>query len=184
MNVLIPLAEGVEEIEAVVVVDVLRRAGIAVTTAAVGSERIVAASRGVTLVADTLWRDVDTGAFDALVLPGGGPGTERLKADKRVLEAVAEFDARGKTVAAICAAPTVLAAAGVLEGRAATCYPGCEKDLKGTRYTAKGPVVSDKHILTSQGPGTSFAFALALVERLAGKTTADKVAAGLLYRAG
>jgi len=180
MNVLMPLAEGFEEIEAVVVIDVLRRAGVAVTTAAIGHERIVTASRGVVLVAETVWEGLDLEAFDALVLPGGGPGTERLRADDRILEAVRAFDAAGKIVAAICAAPTVLAAAGILDGRAATCYPGCEKALAGARHTAKGPVVADGNVITSQGPGTSFAFALALVERLAGKAVAADVASGLL----
>ncbi len=180
MNVLMPLAEGVEEIEAVVVIDVLRRAGVTVTTAALGGNRVITASRGVVLVADTCWEEVDVEAFDALALPGGGPGTERLKADTRILEAVRAFHTQGKTVAAICAAPTVLAAAGILDDRAATCYPGCEKGLAGARYTAKDPVVQDGNILTSQGPGTSFAFALALVERLAGQATAAKVEKGLL----
>ena len=182
MNVLIPLAEGFEEIEAVVVIDVLRRAGITVTTAATGSERIVTASRGVALVADTLWRDSDTENFDAIILPGGGPGTERLKANDSVRETVVAFNAQGKTVAAICAAPTVLAAAGILSGRAATCYPGCEPELAEARYTAEEPAVIDGNIITSQGPGTSFAFSLALVERLTDKETATKVAQDLLYK--
>ncbi len=182
MNVLMPLAEGFEEMEAVVVIDVLRRAGIAVTTAATGDTRSVTASRGVVLVAESLWPDVDPDAFDALVLPGGGPGTARLKADPRVLDAVRAFHAQGKTIGAICAAPTVLAAAGILEGRAVTCYPGCEKGLAGTRYTAREPVVADGNVITSQGPGTSFEFALALVERLAGASTAAQVKAGLCLR--
>jgi len=182
MHVLMPLAEGFEEIEAVVTLDVLRRAGIDVTTAAITDERIVTASRGVVVVADTLWDGIDLDAFDALVLPGGGPGTERLRANPDILEAVRAFNKQGKLVAAICAAPTVLAAAGVLAGRAATCYPGCEKGLGDARHTDKGPVVQDGNILTSQGPGTSFAFALALVERLADKATAAKVARGLLLQ--
>lgn len=183
MNVLIPLAEGFEESEAVVVIDVLRRAGLTVTSVAMRDARQVTASRGVVLVADALWAAVDPDAFDALVLPGGGPGTERLKADTRILDAVRAFNAQGKTVAAICAAPIVLAAAGILDGRAATCYPGCEKALAGARYTARGAVVHDDNVITSQGPGTSFAFALALVARLAGKEVAAKVAKGLLVQA-
>ncbi len=134
------------------------------------------------LVADTLWPGVDPDAFDALVLPGGGPGTARLKADTRVLGAVRAFQTRGKTIGAICAAPTVLAAAGILEGRAATCYPGCEQGLAGARYTARGPVVADGNVITSQGPGTSFEFALALVGRLAGAAAAAQVKADLCVR--
>jgi 4-methyl-5(b-hydroxyethyl)-thiazole monophosphate biosynthesis len=182
MNVLLPLAEGFEEIEAVVVIDVLRRAGIAVTTAATGDTRSVAASRGVVLVADALWPEVEPDAFDALALPGGGPGTARLKTDARVLDAVRAFHAKGKTIGAICAAPTVLAAAGILEGRTATCYPGCEKGLAGARYTAGEPVVADGNVITSPGPGTSFEFALALAGRLVGAAAAAQVKAGLCLR--
>lgn len=182
MNVLIPLAEGFEEIEAVVVIDVLRRAGITVTTAATANERNVTASRGVVLVADALWHDIDTANYDAIILPGGGPGTKRLAANKSVCETVAAFNAQGKIVAAICAAPIVLAAAGILGGRAVTCYPSCETVLTGARYTAKEAVVIDGNVITSQGPGTSFAFSLALVERLTDKETAAKVAQDLLYK--
>ncbi|MBM4164071.1 MAG: DJ-1/PfpI family protein [Lentisphaerae bacterium] len=182
MNVLMPLAEGFEESEAVVVIDLLRRAGIAVTIAATGETRSVTASRNVVLVAETLWQEVDLDACDALVLPGGGPGTARLKADTRVLNAVRAFHTQGKTIGAICAAPAVLAAAGILAGHAFTCYPGCEKGLAGTRYTSQAPVVADGNVITSQGPGTSFEFALALVERLAGAATAAQVAAGLCLR--
>ena len=92
------------------------------------------------------------------------------------------FHAKGKTIGAICAAPTVLAAAGILEGRAATCHPGCEKGLAGARYTARETVIADRNVITRQGPGTSFEFALALVERLAGASTAAQVKAGLCLR--
>ncbi|NLL83543.1 MAG: DJ-1/PfpI family protein [Lentisphaerae bacterium] len=179
-RVVVPLAEGVEEIEAVVVVDVLRRAEIEVVTAATGNNTTVTASRGVVLVADTLWESLELDSFDALVLPGGGPGTRRLGEDQRVLEAVREFAQAGKVVAAICAAPMVLGAAGILEGRAATCYPSCESGLTGANYSAQEEVVVDGNLVTSQGPGTSFKFALALIEKLAGEELAASVAADLL----
>lgn len=178
MRVLVPLANGVEEIEAVTIIDVLRRGGIEVVAAAIGDTLTVKGSRGVTLLADTLWAPLDLDAFDALVLPGGGKGTEALNADARVLHAVSAFDAAGKVVAALCAAPTVLAAAGVLANRRATCYPTCASQL-GEAYD-EAPVIADGNIITGQGPGLSMLFALVLVQHLAGEETAHRVAAGLL----
>jgi len=178
MRVLIPLADGVEELEAVTVIDVLRRGGIDVTSAALGSALPVTGSRGVTLLADALWDALDTADFDALVLPGGGKGTETLLGDTRVIEAVQAFDGEGKYVAALCAAPTVLAAAGILENRKATCYPTCAEEL-GKAYD-NAPVIADGNVITSQGPGTAMLFALVLVQHLAGDEAAHRVADGLL----
>jgi 4-methyl-5(b-hydroxyethyl)-thiazole monophosphate biosynthesis len=178
MRVLIPLADGVEEIEAVTVIDVLRRGGVEVTSAALGSTLTVAGSRGIALLADASWAALDIGAFDALVLPGGGKGTDHLLADKRVLDAVRAFDAAGKYVTAICAAPTVLAAAGILKGRRATCYPTCAGQL-GESYD-DAPVIADGNLITSQGPGTAMLFALVLVQHFAGDEAAHTVAEGLL----
>jgi len=178
MRVLIPLADGVEELEAVTVIDVLRRGGIDVTSAALGDALPVKGSRGVTLLADAVWDSLDLESFDAIVLPGGGKGTENLLADTRVTEAVQTFDQAGKYVAALCAAPTVLAAAGVLKGRKATCYPSCAAEL-GRAYD-NAPVIADGNVITSQGPGTSMLFALVLVQHLAGDEAAHHVADGLL----
>ncbi len=179
MRVLIPLADGVEELEAVTVIDVLRRGGIDVTSAALGDALPVKGSRGVTLLADTVLDSLDLESFDAIVLPGGGKGTENLLADSRVTEAVQTFDQAGKYVAAICAAPTVLAAAGILkEGRKATCYPSCAEEL-GSAYD-NAPVIADGNVITSQGPGTAMLFALVLVQHLAGEEAARRVADGLL----
>jgi 4-methyl-5(b-hydroxyethyl)-thiazole monophosphate biosynthesis len=178
MRVLIPLADGVEELEAVTIIDVLRRGGIEVVSAALGEERAVHGSRGVTLLADALLASLDIDAFDALALPGGGKGTENLAADGRVVGAVQAFAAAGKFVAAVCAAPAVLAKAGVLKGRRATCYPACAEEL-GEAYD-DAPVIADGNIITSQGPGTAMLFALVLVQHFAGDEAARGVADGLL----
>ncbi len=178
MRVLMPLADGVEELEAVTVIDVLRRGGVDVTSAALGNTQTVTGSRGVKLLADALWASLDTEAFDAIVLPGGGKGTDHLLADTRVIETVQAFDAAGKFVAALCAAPTVLAAAGVLAHRKATCYPSVAGQL-GKSYE-DAPVIADGNIITSQGPGTAMLFALVLVQHFEDDETAHRVAEGLL----
>jgi 4-methyl-5(b-hydroxyethyl)-thiazole monophosphate biosynthesis len=178
MRVLIPLADGVEELEAVTVIDVLRRSGVEVVSAALGETLSVRGSRGVTVLADATWDALDIDAFDAITLPGGGQGTENLAADGRVIETVRAFVAANKFVTAICAAPTVLALAGVLKGRKATCYPACAEALGGAY--ADAPVIADDRIITSQGPGTAMLFALVLVQHFAGDEVARKVADGLL----
>lgn len=177
-RVLVPLADGVEEMEAVIVVDVLRRAGCEVVTAGLKT-RPVTASRKVVLVADTLLADVAIDSLDALVLPGGAAGTEALRADQRVLSAAKAMAAGGKLVAAICAAPLVLLDAGLLEGRRFTSHPGVkDRFTGGTRIDSR--VVEDGNIVTSQGAGTTFDFALALVTRLKGKPMAEAVAAAMV----
>ncbi len=178
MRVLIPLAEGVEELEAVTIIDVLRRGGIDVTSAAIGNALTVVCARGVSLLADAKWADLSPADFDVLVLPGGGRGTEALANDARVLDAVRTFHAEEKLVAAVCAAPTVLAKAGILKGHKATCYPTCAP-LLGTAYD-EAPVIADGNIITSQGPGTAMLFALVLVQHLVGERIAHQVADGLL----
>ena len=179
MRVLIPLADGVEELEAVTLIDVLRRGGIEVTSAALGEDRVVHGSRGVTLVADALWSALATEDFDAIVLPGGGKGTENLAADRRIVETVRAFDEAGKFVAALCAAPIVLAQAGILKDCKATCYPSCAKDL-GASYD-DAPVIADGNVITSQGPGTAMLFALVLIQHFTGdEALVRKVADGLL----
>lgn len=178
MRVLIPLADGVEELEAVTIIDVLRRGGIEVVSAALGTELAVYGSRGVTLLADALWDSLDIDSFDAITLPGGGKGTENLAEDPRVIETVQDFDQAEKFVTAICAAPTVLAQADILGDRRATCYPACAEVL-GDSYD-DAPVVADGNIITSQGPGTAMLFALVLVRYFAGDEVAHEVAAGLL----
>ncbi|MBM3975832.1 MAG: DJ-1/PfpI family protein [Planctomycetes bacterium] len=168
-RVLIPLADGFEEIEAVAIIDTLRRAGVTVVTAALRADplRVVHGAHGIDLVADTEL-GAQTGDFDALVLPGGMPGTKHLADDPRVLALVREMQRAGKHVAAICAAPSVLAKAGVLEGVAATSYPGFQDKLAGARVERGSRVVVAGRIVTSQGPGTALEFALELVRLLVG----------------
>jgi len=178
MNALVIFAEGVEPLEAVTIVDVLRRADVSVTTVSLTGSTAVRAAHRMTLTADALWPTVAPDEFDAIVLPGGGKGTEHLLADKRVGKAVQAFAADGRTVAAVCAAPTVLAAAGVLKGRRATCYPTCAQ-LLGESYD-DAPVIVDGNIITSQGPGTTMLFSLVLVQQLKGDVAAHEVAARLL----
>lgn len=178
MRALIPLAEGVEELEAVTIMNVLRRAGVKCVSVSLTDERTVRGSRDIKLVADATWYAVDEATFDVIILPGGGPGTERLMADERVIKAVQFFAQRGKFVAAICAAPMVLAKAQVLEGRKATCYPSCAQAL-GESFDDV-PVVVDDKIITGQGPGTALLFSLVLVEHLVDSKVAEQVAAEML----
>lgn len=177
-RVLVPLAEGCEEMEAVIVVDTLRRAKWDVVTAGL-KPGAVTASRGVKLVPDTTLDAVEVMSFDAIVLPGGNGGTQNLLGDARVLDAIRALHGAGRIVAAICAAPQVLHQAGVLDGRKATCYPGVESKLTRAR-TVPDRVAQDGNVITSRGPGTSFEFALALIERFDGPGPAREVAGGLL----
>ena len=167
-TVLVPLAQGCEELEAVTIIDLLRRADIEVVTAGLDREP-VRASRGVVLVPDT---DLDSAlerSYDMVVLPGGMPGAENLQQDARIRVLLQEMAADGRYIAAICAAPKVLAAAGLLEGRRATSFPGFldATTIAGLVYE-ETPVVKDGRLITSRGPGTAMDFALVLIEELAG----------------
>jgi 4-methyl-5(b-hydroxyethyl)-thiazole monophosphate biosynthesis len=176
MRVLVPLAEGFEEIEAVTIVDVLRRASIEVVTAALALSP-VRGSHGIVVHADARLDDVLGDEFDAIVLPGGMPGSRTLRDDERVLRVVRDMSARNKLVAAVCAAPIVLEAAGVLSGKRATSYPGNE--LPSARY-AEERVVVDGELVTSRGAGTALEFALVLVEKLAGPDVSKRLSSGMI----
>ena len=162
--VLIPLAEGCEEMEAVTLIDLLRRADIEVVTAALGDCR-VRCSRGTVLVADTGLDEVAGRDFDMVVLPGGLPGADYLNDDARVLGILKRHADRGAPVGAICAAPKVLATAGLLDGRRFTAYPGVFEDADAGTGEA---VESDGIVMTSRGPGTAMDFALEIIARLKG----------------
>lgn len=178
-TVLVPLAQGCEELEAVTIIDLLRRAGVTVITAGLDAEP-VKASRGTVLVPDTTLDAVMTQEFDMIVLPGGLPGADHLNNDARIHTLLKQMHDANKYTAAICAAPKVLASAGLLKGRHATSYPGSidAAALQDVMYEEK-PVVIDGKVITSRGPGTAMDFALNLIEQLLGKAKRDEVEAPL-----
>lgn len=180
-RVLIPLAEGCEELETVTLIDVLRRAGIEVVTASLSDNPQVTASRGVRLVADTTLEAVLDNSFDMVVLPGGQPGTNNLNADTRLHHLFKQMHENHHWIGAICAAPLVLAQAGLLAGRKATCYPGVLEPTKWPEIElCQDAVMCDHHIITSRGPGTAMAFALLIIEKLVDVQTRQNVEAGLV----
>ncbi len=176
-SVLIPLAQGCEELEAVTIVDLLRRAGVEVVTAGL-DEQPVQASRGVVLIPDMTLDSALKNSYDMVVLPGGLPGADNLEKDTRLIELLRQMAAEGKYTAAICAAPKVLAHAGLLDGKSVTSFPGVLDSVSGMDYQQQ-PVVTDGKVITSRGPGTAMDFALELIEVLVGKQTRDEVEAGL-----
>lgn len=176
-------APGLEECEGLLCVDLLRRSGVEVTIAAVGGEKVVKSARSISVVADALAEELDYSAFDAAILPGGIPGVDNLKTDATVRKVCTEFAAAGKVVAAICAAPSVLAAFGILQGKKATVYPGMEDKLTaaGAEYTGL-PITLDGNIITGEALGAAIPFALALASRLAGQQASNAVKQGIVYR--
>ena len=179
-RVLLPLAEGFEDLEAVTTVDILRRGGIEVVTAGLRPGPVRGA-RGTQVLPDSELGQASIDDFDMIALPGGQPGVANLRADARVIRLVKEMAAAEKPVAAICAAPMVLADAGILEGRRATAYPGSLEalDVKGLAFE-NSVLVTDGNIITSRGPGTAVDFGLALVEHLEGKAKRDEVEKALV----
>ena len=174
MNVLVPLAEGFEEIEAVTIIDVLRRAQIKVTVCGL-KEGAICGSHGIWIVPDAFQEKITEADFDAVVLPGGNPGFINLGNNERLLSTIRRMHAAGKLVAAVCAGPAVLARAGILEGATATIFPGMESELGKARYSPQRVVVSG-NIVTSQGAGTSLEFALKLVALLRDEAAAAAIA--------
>ena len=168
-RVLVPLADGCEELEAVTVIDLLRRAGVEVVTAGLG-EGPVTASRGVVLMPDRALDDVLDDDFDMIVLPGGLPGADHLDADARIHSLLQRMAEQGRYTAAICAAPKVLLNAGLLDGHKATAYPGAidGQQMAAGSQLLSDAVVTDGRVVTSRGPGTAMDFALELIEQLLG----------------
>ncbi len=179
-TVLVPLAQGCEELEAVTIIDLLRRAEIEVTTAGLDDQPI-RASRGTVLIADTTLDQVLDKTFDMIVLPGGLPGATHLEQDQRLRKLLQDNANSDRYVAAICAAPKALASAGLLDGKRATSYPGVLENMAvpGMSYQTQA-VVKDGKTITSMGPGTAMDFVLALIEELAGKEKRDAVEAPLM----
>ena len=173
------LADGFEEIEALSPVDLLRRAGVAVTTLGVGGKREIKGAHGITVLADAPDTDFADEAPTMVVLPGGMPGAANLDASPVVAKALANAAAAGGFLAAICAAPMVLGHKGYLAGKKATCYPGFEGELKGAE-THRAPVVRDGNVITGAGMGVAAEFALELVAALCGKDKAALLEKGIL----
>jgi 4-methyl-5(b-hydroxyethyl)-thiazole monophosphate biosynthesis len=171
MRVMVPLANGFEEIEAMAIVDILRRAGIRTdTVGVVGS--VIESKHGVRVMVDKRLNQVVPEEYDGIVLPGGSPGYQNLARSARLIEILREFNHRNKLIGAICGAPSILAKEGLLDDKKATIYPGYERMLAHPR---NGPVVVDGNIITSQGPGTAIQFALKIVEKLMGQAKAERL---------
>ena len=180
-SVLLPLAKGFEELEAVALIDVMRRGGIEVRVAYIEDELqgdLVLGANGITLQADTSIKNVISDDFDMMVLPGGWGGTYALAENARIVELLQEFK-ESKVVGAMCAAPFALKKAGVL-GSEYTCYPGAKEEIDHPGYRDDLKVVTDGNVMTSQGPGTAVCFGLAIVERLVGKESMQAVKDGML----
>ena len=173
MNVIVPLADGFEEIEAVTIIDVLRRAGISVTSVFLRVNPVIG-SHEIPVTADKNISGVSAADYDSIVLPGGMPGSKNLKEDERVIALIRELNSRERIVAALCAAPIALGHAGVLKGKRATCFPGFEGQMTGSIPVSE-PVVRDGRIITGKGPGCAIPFALALVEAFAGREKAENL---------
>ncbi len=179
MKILVPLANGFEEIEAVNVIDILRRADVDVVTAGL-KEGLVEGSHKIKMLPDTTLDKIDYRDFDGLVLPGGSPGFINLGNDERILKMAQEMDKVGKVVAAICAAPSVLIKAGVLQGRRATVSPSGKAQVEACANFSEERVLVDGNLVTSRSPGTALEFGLKLVEVLAGKEKMQMVKAQTL----
>lgn len=176
-NILVPVATGIEEIECVTIIDVLRRADIDVRVCSIEDREIIGA-HGIKIVADSLFLDEVLEDYDALVLPGGSEGAERFYDYSPLVQSLTSFVKTGQLVGAICASPAlVLARAGLLDSVKATCYPEYKSKLQ---HYQDERVVIDGNIITSQGPGTAFDFAFKLVEILAGAKISHKIKTGML----
>lgn len=180
MKAYIFLAEGFEEGEAIIPVDILRRANIEIDTVSVTGEKIVTSSHKVPVIADKLFSEITVEADDYLILPGGLPGTTNLMEHKELNELLKKHYDAGNEVAAICAAPSVLGKLGILEGKEAIVYPGFENNLLGATISKKSVVKAD-NIITARGVGVAIPFALKIVETIKGKETADKVKNAIVF---
>lgn len=181
-QVCIFLAEGFEEIEALTVVDILRRAGIDIQTVSVTGNKCVTSSHKVPVMADALFADIDFADIDMIVLPGGMPGTRNLEAHEALMGQVDAFYEQGKWLAAICAAPSIFGHRGMLKGKRACCFPEFESHLEGAQIVRDPVCVSDRFIV-SRGMGTAIPFGLEICAQLAGREKAGEIAAKIIYEA-
>lgn len=175
------LAEGFEEIEALTPVDVLRRAGLEVKTVAVGESKTVKGAHGIEVIADILESELKNDVPEAIILPGGMPGTTNLEGSEAVINTLMQSIINGSLVCAICAAPSILGIMGCLKHKNATCYPGFEEYLDGATFTDER-VIRDGNIITAKGMGCAHEFALCIVEALCGKEKADEIALSAIIK--
>lgn len=180
MKIVLFLAEGFEEIEALTVVDILRRGKCEIVTMSVDDKTKVIGKSEIEVFADMPFDKKTALDAEMIILPGGGLGTENIKNSENVIEVIKDFSEKGKKISAICAAPYVLGINGVLKGFKATCYPGFEKFLDGADIVDAN-VVCDRNIITSKGPGTAMEFALAILKELRGAECEKAVRDGLIY---
>lgn len=172
------LANGFEEVEALTVVDILRRAEIDVQTVSIYNSKTVTGGHGIAVTADITLSEMKEG--DMVFLPGGMPGVTNLEADKNVIQVLKDYEKNGKYIAAICAAPSILGHLGILKGKKAACYPGFEKDLIGAEVVFD-KVVRDRKVLTSRGAGTAAELAFSIVSLLKSKELANTLRSGMIY---
>ncbi|MCR4924009.1 MAG: DJ-1/PfpI family protein, partial [Lachnospiraceae bacterium] len=175
------LAEGFEEIEALAVVDLLRRAKLSCFTVSIKDSIEVKGSHNITVKADKLLSDIKVEKEDVFILPGGMPGTSNLASSKSLCDILTKANENDQMICAICAAPTILGGLGILDGRKATCYPGCEDRLGKATYLVE-TVVRDKNIISSRGMGTAIDFGLEIIKNILGQEEADSIAKSIIYR--
>lgn len=175
------LADGFEEIEALAVVDLCRRAGLDTPMVSIMQDKIATGSHGIQVIADKMLAEIDFDSVDMIVLPGGLQGILKLEACQPLMEQVKDFYAKGKYISAICAAPTVFGRLGLLKDRTACCYPSMEEELICAKV-GRNPVEISDHVTTSRGMGTAMDLGLAIVERFNGKEAADKLAETVVYQ--
>jgi len=175
------LAPGFEEIEAITIIDILRRAGLNVSSVSITGDLRVVGAHGIAIEADCLYPEIDFDEAAMLILPGGQPGTKNLNVHEGLKAALSNFAKAGKPLAAICAAPMILGQLGILEGKEATCYPGNEVHLKGATLSKKR-VVRDGSVITAAGPGLAIKFALEIVNFFLGEEKAEEISKDLLLK--
>lgn len=175
------MANGLEEVECLAAVDVMRRAGVEVTLVSISKERTVVGAHHISIVADALFEEVNCDEADLLFLPGGMPGTINLSQHEGVIKLLCKFNEEGKRLAAICAAPSVLGQLGLLDGKSATCYPGFGDKLIGATYMSRAGVVTDGNVTTARGLGYALDLGLEIVELLCGPEKADEIKNAIQY---
>lgn len=180
-KVAVHLADGFEEIEAISIIDVLRRAGLDVVTVSITGKYEVHGAHQINVIADVLFADVDYDGIRMIVLPGGMPGASNLNAHEGLKEQILKFNEGKKPLAAICAAPLVYGNLGILSGLQAVCYPGFEKYLSGAEVLTS-PIVESENVTTGRGPGVAIQFALKLVEQLVSVEKAEMLAVQMLLK--